>query len=372
MAKWQGCPQCGGRDSVLFSPSGTFIFCAHCNGSEARRAFADQGTTKDMDGAGSGHGVGGGGNKTFQSRARRLLLPILGSVAGTVLLAIQTYILHQQTMLLASQTDLLGIDQSVHIRERIVGASRVDDNVRRLISAMKSEANIQIGAPSDFGGALKVTDFSVDACRAATCSDASVDGALRAVLEPNSHLDQDLGRGLLRLSAFLQHLESAMRPLLEAPHELDLKNEQDKLVSLAALVTSGVTQCFFDPPKGRDLSENMARLRLVSANAFWVAQPVASPIQFRAFAKKFPQVGTNTQNGIIKLQAAVEEVVSAAGKNARSVTMQDFTSLLADRYRSALLDLIDLDKACTETIARDSADLKLISGRTGRQASAGR
>jgi hypothetical protein len=164
-----------------------------------------------------------------------------------------------------------------------------------------------------------------------------------------------------------QHIEETMRPLLEAPHELDLSgSKQDKLGFLEALVTSGVTQCFLDPAQGRDLSENMVRLRLVSANAFWINQPLASPIQFRQFVKKFPQVGTNTEQGVLKLQAAVDEVLTAAGKDARQATIQDMTSVLANDYQSALLGLIDLDKACTETIAHDSTDLKLISARARR------
>jgi hypothetical protein len=70
------------------------------------------------------------------------------------MLAIQTYLLHEQKRLLATQTEVLSLDQCVHIRERIVAASAVDDSVRRLISAMKLEANAQIDAPTHLGGPL--------------------------------------------------------------------------------------------------------------------------------------------------------------------------------------------------------------------------
>jgi hypothetical protein len=307
-------------------------------------------------------------NGSFLARARRFLLPILGSLAGTAILAIQTYILHEQTLLLAAQTDLLGIDQSAHIRERIVGASGVDDKVRRLVSALKSESNVQVGTPSDFGGTLKVKDFSVDACEIAACSNSSLDSGLKTLNDKDGHLNEDVARGIVRLSVFLGHIESTTQPLLEAPHELDLNNnnKEDKLGSVQALVASGVTQCFFDPAEGRDLAENMARLRLVSANAFWVIQQIVDPVQFRGFVKKFPQVGTNTEAGVLKLQAAASEILRSAGKDERQGTIQDFTTVLANDYRSALFGLTDLDKACTETIARDSADLKLISNRARR------
>jgi hypothetical protein len=278
-----------------------------------------------------------------------------------VILAIQTYILHQQTLLLAAQTDLLGIDQSVHIRERIVAASGVEDIVRRLVSALKSEANIQIEAPRAFG-VLKVNNFTADACESPACANATMDSVLRTINERGAHLDPSPARGIVRLSAFLGHVENTMRPLLDAPHELDLNgNKQDNLGSLQALVTSGITQCFFDPAKGRDLSQNMARLRLVSANAFWVVQPVAAPLEFRDFVKRFPQVGVNTESGILKLGAAVDEVIATAGRDQRHATILDFTTILANGYNAALAGLVDLDRSCTETIDHDSADLKRIS-----------
>ena len=58
------------------------------------------------------------------TRIRRLAIIILGSVGGTLLLGVQTYILHQQTDLIAKQTEALSLDQSSHIRDRIVACTR--------------------------------------------------------------------------------------------------------------------------------------------------------------------------------------------------------------------------------------------------------
>ncbi len=113
------------------------------------------------------------------ARIRRGALPILVSVGGTLILALQTYILHQQTGLIAKQTEALQLDQSAHLREHIVAASEEEANVKRLLSSLESGASFEINGDG-LGGVVTVKDFSPDACLNPHCSNASLSQALAA------------------------------------------------------------------------------------------------------------------------------------------------------------------------------------------------
>ena len=117
------------------------------------------------------------------ARIRRGALPILVSVGGTLILALQTYILHQQTGLIAKQTEALQLDQSAHLREHIVAASEEEANVKRLLSSLESGASFEINGDG-LGGVVTVKDFSPDACLNPHCSNASLSQALSSLSSP--------------------------------------------------------------------------------------------------------------------------------------------------------------------------------------------
>jgi len=104
----------------------------------------------------------------------------------------------------------------------------------------------------------------------------------------------------------------------------------------------------------------MARLRLVSSNATFVALPVGRPAKYRDMVAKFPQVGTNTNMGVLQMQSAMQDVIQWS-KSKRPATIQESILALAKGYQAALGGLVDLDRQCNVTINRDAGALKSMS-----------
>jgi hypothetical protein len=305
--------------------------------------------------------------QSFFEHIRRRALGILVSVGGTLILALQTYILHQQTGLITKQTEALQLDQSAHLREHIVATSEEEANVKRLLSTLGAVANTEIKGlgPADI---VKVTNFSVDACPSPQCAKASLDQALKALSDDNPHVQSDTSVGLLRLAAFLAQMDKTFTSGLEAPKEIDMDKKDDKLAALRILSTSGVTQCFFDPGKARDLSEGMARLRLVTSNAFFIQLAVGDPDKYQEMVSKFPQVGGNTKMGMIQMQAATEDLMRVSGAGSATAngarmtyTFEEFVPVFAKHSQDVIAGLRELDNQCNATISQDAAALKSMA-----------
>jgi hypothetical protein len=303
--------------------------------------------------------------RSLLARIRRQALAIFIPVGGTLILALQTYILHQQTLLLAKQTEATQLDQSAHLREHIVATSEEESSVKRLLSSLESVVSFEVDAE---GGVLKVKDFSVNACLSPQCSSASLDQTLNSLGDDNPHLDNDVRTGILRIGAFLARFDGKVSSGLEGPHEIDMEKKADQLVGLRNLYTSGITQCFFDPGKARDLSESMARLRLISSSAVFISLPVAQPDKYREMVSKFPQVGSNTKMGLIQIQSSAADLMRVSGAvittkdvGRTTYTFAEFVPVFAKSSLEAVAGLQELDKQCNATISRDATALKSMS-----------
>jgi len=181
-------------------------------------------------------------------------------------------------------------------------------------------------------------------------------------------LEDDVNIGILRITAFLTRVDGKLSSGLEVPKEIDVDKKADKLSELRSLYTSGITQCFFDPGKARDLSEDIARIRLITSNAFFAPFPLTKPDKYREMVKKFPQVGSNTKMGMIQMQAAAEDLMRAHGAGSANkdvtrttYTFGEFIPVFAKTFQDAISGLSELDKQCNATISRDAAALKSMS-----------
>jgi|HubBroStandDraft_2_1064218.scaffolds.fasta_scaffold317093_3 hypothetical protein len=199
------------------------------NGDESRKYAAvthkhDQSKAKDSDSTSKAAVP----RRSVIARNRRQPLGILISVGGTLILALQTYILHQQTLLLAKQTEALQLDQSAHLREHIVATSEEEAAVKRLISSLESVANFQADAE---GGVSKVKDFSANACLSSQCSGAAMDQSLSSLTDDTPHLNNDVRIGILRMGTFLTRFDGRRTLSLKVRRKSTWKSEPTNLAT---------------------------------------------------------------------------------------------------------------------------------------------
>jgi hypothetical protein len=297
-------------------------------------------------------------------RFRRQFLSVVVPVGGTLILAVQTYILYRQTLLIDKQTEALRLDQSAHIRERIISASEEEASIKRLLTSLEAAANFEINDPN-LGLVLKTNDFSPNACLTPHCSQSSLSDALKAATDDHPTLDADIIGGLLRTGAFLARIDTKLNEGLESPKPLDLEKKSDKLAELRTLSVAGVTQCFLDPAKARNLSEEMSRLRLITSNAFFISMPISQPNKYREMSAKFPQVASNTKMGILQIDSAAEDLMRSTARTPAetkiSYTFDAFFPVFARNALNTLNGLKELDAQCNATILRDTEALKSMS-----------
>jgi hypothetical protein len=300
-------------------------------------------------------------------RVRKVVGVILGSAAGTLLLGLQTYILHQQTTLIAKQTEALALDQTDHIRGHIVAASKVEESVRRLTTALEPFSNYQMDA-EDAGPVIQAKNFAVNACQTEKCSKADVNSTLFSVSEDEPVVDPDVALGLVRYSRYLVEVENAESRVLEMPQELDSDKKSDNLTELSTLIAEGQTDCYLDPEVARDLSETMALLRLITTSAHAVIFRIADSATFREFTSKYPQTNTNTKMMVMQFQDAAGKIASLNKKDPSPTapqhikyTINDLVFSIANAQQTVIARLHDFDDQCKATLKHDAVALKSMS-----------
>jgi hypothetical protein len=320
---------------------------------------------KKLSAVNSTSGENGPTHQSVQSRIRRRALDILLSLGGTLILGLQTFILYQQTTLIAKQTEALQLDQSAHLRDHIIAASDEEATVKRLVTGIESIANSELSDAPLKGAVLKTKNFSIDACTNANCLKSSVDSALRSLGEDKPNLDKDVGTGVLRMGVFLGRLDTKLSAV-DSPREITFDKSEDKLGELRKVYTLGITACFFDPARARELSEAMTTLRILTSNAFSVLLPT-QPDEYQEMVSKFPQVGSNTKMGLIQMQSAAaaimrgDNVASGRDGGPDNYTFAEFIPALTSSILKAVAGLHELDSTCKATISRDVAALKSMT-----------
>jgi hypothetical protein len=161
---------------------------------------------------------------------------------------------------------------------------------------------------------------------------------------------------MLRLARYLTLLDEAFASTLESPKEIDLDHKQDMLAPIASLMTSGITQCFFDPDKAHSLTQDSATLRLISSYAFGISFRAGDHKRFLEMTRKFPQTNTNSKMALIQMQSAVSTL-----EESPNMTFDTFLKILARKSAAVLEGLRGLDEQCRNNIKEDSESLKRMA-----------
>lgn len=278
---------------------------------------------------------------------------VLGSLAGGVLLAAQTYILWNQTKLLSQQTAAAQVEPLAKLRDRVSALNAQATSIQRLRSAYSPE--------------LSLPDCPVSACN------TPLRNTLSGIREDKPVLPApEVARLLLALTEQLASMSQNADKIVQQP-ELRIRDKEgdNNIAVVTNLVRPAATSCLLDSGKVAFLIDRANAFALLSGNAFWIPFPLSKTDKYLESVAKFPQVGQNTQMGLLSFESAVPAVRAlssqAAGSTAAAAPQadDDYTVLAFARDTQQLRTMLnqsldDLLSACKVQIDQDKATVKAL------------
>jgi hypothetical protein len=268
---------------------------------------------------------------------------VLGSIAGALLLGIQTYILWNQTTLLSLQTRAAQIEQAAKLRERVAANAVLVTALKRLSQAYSAT-------------------LSVSTCMSSECKNSLVWPTLAGLAEDSPVIlpEGELKSSWLDASRQLHSLAAAAGAIVKNP-EVELE-KRSNLSIVNDLIRPATTQCLYDASKTTKLISRANAMALLTKNGMWVEAPLKDTKQYLDFAERFPQTKTNTQMGLLNYREAILSLPSvrsdASNSSVDGRETYRFENFLVDgaEVQKQLVSLInDLVSTC-ETLARQDTE----------------
>jgi cell division protein FtsL len=183
-----------------------------------------------------------------------LIEVVLGSIVGVLLLAFQTYILWNQTELLATQSRAAQIEQVSKLRERIASNTNLQSQLQQLSQ-------------------IHSTSFLIGCDNEASC-------ALNPIVTLRTISKETRGEeieGWLKLLPYLHYTLGRMERAVARP-EIDVASAQAKRAfALAYVIRPAIILCEFDPHDAERLINRETRIASFFAHSKWADQWVNSP-----------------------------------------------------------------------------------------------
>jgi hypothetical protein len=269
---------------------------------------------------------------------------VVGPVFGGLLLAIQTYIIWNQTQLMSIQSEAAQIEQAGKLRERISASGVAATNIKRLSS-------------------IYVIEREKASCSLEACKESHVVETLQSLSQdiPEDHNLKEAKSAWLKFSTLGAELDERLRQEFLPPESTTESAPTPSILKIVDdRVRPATVQCLYDPERSARLLGEVASLMLMVENAWWIRTPLAEKDQYLAFAKKFPQTRQNTQTGLLRLMVAILANVPGAYDGGRRTKVADNYALSAflDDFNASkenvVRDLNDLMNACSKVIQDDA------------------
>lgn len=279
---------------------------------------------------------------------------VIGSVIGGLILAVQTWILWNQTQFLALQSRAAQVEQSAILRDRISSNTTHLAALRRII-------------------VLYEKPIPQNGCESEQCQASAIREIIEGITDEKPVLpDTEEKRFLLNLGQLLQTLADETRRTTFDPEDLDLRSDErgvSPTKKMVELYRAASRSCQSDPDLSAQLVSTAAIFVAIVENGWWLTEPLSNLNQFLEFGKRFPQTLQNTNMGLMQWQEALNNARILLESNSSMPVIRREDRRIPyylpnvvkniEQLRSKLLqDTQALSSICEARIRGDSDDLR--------------
>lgn len=278
-------------------------------------------------------------------------LIVIGSLVGAVILGIQTYILWNQTKMLALQTQAAQLDQSAKLRERMATNALLATDIKRLILAYSKKVDVA-------------------GCRSDECARVTVADLMKGLRQTPPVTPNEASRASwLEVSNKLRSLDEAAERIVRSPEELSFTHEQplEKLRIVKERIKPAILNCQFDPSRSVHLISQTTAFAILTDTAIWVDMPLTNS----SLLARNAGIKDNTDNGLLDYESAIWELPSVLGhaeiqdNESRASLRKTYDSgnFFADALElqeQVVASLEELASTCQSLLQRDMEALRVM------------